>query len=183
MEHFVATVCLKDNYQISWRALFMKRLILLVFFSVGLIVTLVSCKENNAPNNDIGATALSDHAEYWQSLSRPDLSSVGTTLQSQHESFIGYVEEVTFDGILDNNDGYLLLKRNNHDSGESEITSLRFRLTSATPGAGGGGTKSGMVLSELSIGELVVVYFTHTGEAVWVAYPESTDYDALNLLK
>ena len=161
----------------------MKRLMLLVLFGVGLIITLVSCKEGNASKNGIIDTASSNHVEYWQSLNRPDLSSVGTTLRSQYESFIGYVEEVTFDGILDNNDGYLLLKRDDHDLGESEITSLRFRLTSASPGAVGGGTKSGMVLSELSIGELVVVYFTHTGEAVWVAYPESQDYDALNLLK
>jgi hypothetical protein len=161
----------------------MKRLMLLVLLGVGLIVTLVSCRESNAPNNGIVDVALSDHVEYWQSLNRPDISSVGTTLQSQHESFIGYVEEITFSGILDNNDGYLLLKINDHDSGESEITSLRFRLTSASHGVAGGGTKSGMVLSELSIGELVVVYFTHTGEAFWVAYPESADYDALNLLK
>ena len=122
-------------------------------------------------------------APYWQSLNRPDISSVGTTLQSQHESFIGYVEEVTFDASLDNSDGYLTLKRDGHDSEESEITSLCFRLTSGSPGAAGGGTKSEMVLSELNIGELVVVYFTHKGEAVWVAYPESIDYDAPNLLK
>ena len=160
----------------------MKRLIILALLGAGLIITLISCGESDTPNSGTVDTALSDHVEYWQSLNRPDLSSVGTTLQSQYESFIGYVEEATFDG-LDNNDGYLLLKRSVNDSGESEITSLRFRLTSGSSGAAGGGTKSGMVLSELSIGELVVVYFTHIGEAVWVAYPESTDYAAPNLLK
>jgi hypothetical protein len=156
---------------------------ILVSLGIALIVMLVSCGESDAPNSAIVATASSDHVEYWQSLNRPDISYVGTTLRSQHESFIGYVEEVTFDDSHDNNDGYLTLKRAGQDSGESEITSLHFRLTSGSPGAGGGGTKSGMVLSELSIGELVVVYFTHMGEAVWVAYPESTDYDAPNLLK
>ena len=161
----------------------MKRLMMLVLLGIVLIVTLISCGESDAPNNGIVATTSSDHVEYWQSLNRPDISSVGTTLRSQHESFIGYVEDVTFDDSLDNNDGYLTLKRDGHDSGVSEINSLRFRLTSGSSGAAGGGTKSGMVLSELSIGELVVVYFTHKGEAVWVAYPESADYDAPNLLK
>ena len=165
----------------------MKRLMLLVLLCLGLIVTLVGCGGSDTPNNGTVTTVSPDHVDYWQSLNRPDLSSVGTTLQSQHESFIGYVEEVDFDGIIDNIDGYLLLKKSAEDSGESEITSLRFRLTSASPGAAGGaaggGTKSEMTLSELSIGELVVVYFTHTGEAIWVAYPKSTDYDAPNLLK
>ena len=161
----------------------MTKLILLVSLVVGLLFTLVACGEGDTPNSHTAATASTDHVEYWQSLNRPNLSSVGTTLQSQHESFIGYVEEVTFDGFLDNNDGYLLLKRSTHDSGESEIDSLRFRLTSVVSGAAGGGTKSRMDLSELSIGELVVVYFTHMGEAVWVAYPESTDYDAPNLIE
>ena len=161
----------------------MKRLLLLILLVAGLVVTLAACGEDDTPNSDIAATVSTNHAEYWQSLNRPDLTSVGTTLQSQHESFIGYVEEVTFDGLPDNNDGYLLLKRSAHDPGESEITSLRFRLTSASSGAVGGGTKSGMDLSELSIGDLVVVYFTNMGEAIWVAYPESTDYDAPNLIK
>jgi len=156
---------------------------LLVLLSAVLCVALIGCGENGAPNDGIVSTASPDHFEYWQSLNRPDLSSVGTTLRSQHESFIGYVEEVAFDDLSYNNDGYILLKRSDHDSGESEITSLRFMLTRGSPGAGGGGTKSGMDLSELSIGELVVVYFRHTGEAVWVAYPESQDYDAPNLLK
>ena len=53
---------------------------------------------------------------------------------------------------------------------------------SGTPGYGGGGTKSLMALSQLSIGELVVVYFTCRGEAVWVTYPESIDYDSPNLI-
>jgi len=159
----------------------MNRLMLLVLFGVGFIITIVGCSD--APNSGITAKASSDHVEYWQSLNRPDISSVGITLHSQHESFIGYVEELTFDGQTENNDGYLSLKRSSHDSGESEITSLRFRLTSGSPEEIGGGTKSGMPLSELSIGELVVVYFTHMGEAIWVAYPESTDYDAPNLLK
>ena len=161
----------------------MKRLLLFVLLVAGLVVALSACSEDDTPNSDTEATASTDHVQYWQSLNRPDLTSVGTTLQSQHESFIGYVEEVTFDDLLDNNDGYLLLKRGEHDSGESEITSLSFRLTSGAPGAVGGGTKSAMDLSELSIGKLVVVYFTHTGEAVWIAYPESTDYDAPNLIK
>jgi len=161
----------------------MKKIMLLVLLGIGFIVALVGCGEDDAPNNGTAAAKLSEHLEYWQSLNRPDISSVGTTLHSQHESFIGYVEEVTFDGQTDNNDGYLLLKRSSHDSGESEIMSLRFRLTSGAPDAAGGGTKSGMPLSQLSIGELVVVYFTHMGEAVWVAYPESTDYDAPNLIK
>lgn len=139
-------------------------------------------EQSETPNSGTVDTALSDHEKFWQSLNRPDISSVGTTLQSQHESFIGYVEEVTFDS-LDNRDGYLLLKRSVNDSGESEIMSLRFRLTSAPPGLAGGGTKSEMSLSQLSIGELVVVYFTHMGEAVWVAYPESRDFDAPNLLR
>jgi len=159
----------------------MKKILIIV--CALLMISAVGCGESDAPNNDIVATASSDHVKYWQSLNRPDLSSAGTTLQSQHESFIGYVEEVTFDGLLDNNDGYLLLKRSAHDSEESEITSLCFRLTSGSPDAGGGGTKSGMSLSQLNVGELVVVYFTHMGEAVWVAYPESADYDAPNLLK
>ena len=148
-----------------------------------LMFSLVACEESDTPNNDIIITASSDHVEYWQSLNRPNLSSVGTTLHSQHESFIGYVEDVTFDDGLDNNDGYLLLKRSVDGSGESEITSLRFKLTSGSPDAVGGGTKSRMTLSELSVGELVVVYFTHMGEAIWVDYPGSTDYDAPNLLK
>lgn len=127
-------------------------------------------------------TASSDHVEYWESLNRPDISLVGTTLQSQHESFIGYVEEVTFDDIHKNS-GYLLLERSVNDSDESEITSLCFRLTSGSLNAGGGGIKSSMPLSQLSVGELVVVYFTHMGEAVWVAYPENADFDSPNLLK
>ena len=162
----------------------MKRLMPLGLLSAVLIVALIGCGEDGAPNDGVVATASSDHLEYWQSLNRPDLSSVGTTLRSQHESFLGYVEDVTFDDLSDNADGYLLLKGSTHDSGESEFTSLRFRLIrSGSPGAAGGGTKSGMDLSELNIGELVVVYFTHTGEAIWVAYPESQDYDAPNLLK
>ena len=159
----------------------MKKILIIV--CALLMISAVGCGESDAPNNDIVATASSDHVKYWQSLNRPDLSSVGTTLQSQHESFIGYVEEVTFDGLPDNNDGYLLLTRSAQDSGGSEITSLRFRLTSGSRVAAGGGTKSGMPLSELSIGELVVVYFSHMGEAVWVAYPENADFDAPNLLK
>ena len=161
----------------------MKKLMLLVLLGIGFNVILVSCGESAMPDNGMVGIATSEHLEYWRLLNRPDISSVGTTLQSQHESFIGYVEELTFDGSFFNSAGYLTLKKDGHDLGESEITSLRFRLTSGFPGITGGGTKSGMVLSELSMGELVVVYFTHKGEAVWVAYPESIDYDAPNLLK
>ena len=156
----------------------MKKLFIIMFLIIAMTLILSACNTDK----DMDITS-SDHAEYWQSLNRPNLSSMGTTLHSQYESFIGYVEEITFDGIIENNDGYLLLNRSMYDSGESNISSLRFRLTSGSPDMVGGGTKSGMPLSELNVGELVVVYFTHLGEAVWVAYPESTDYDAPNLLK
>ena len=164
----------------------MKKLFINVFLIIALILILSACDgdiENPITESDSTNITSLDHAEFWQLLNRPDLSSMGTTLHSQYESFIGYVEDITFDGIIENNDGYLLLKRSEHDSGESEIISLRFRLTSSPPDKAGGGTKSGMPLKEIKVGELVVVYFTHLGEAVWVAYPIDTDYDAPNLLK
>ena len=164
----------------------MNKLFIKVFLIIALTFILSACggdTENLTTESDSTNTTLLDHAEFWQLLNRPDLSSMGITLHSQHESFIGYVEDITFDGILDNNDGYLLLKRSEHDSGESEIISLRFRLTSPELPSVGGGTKSGMPLKEIKVGELVVVYFTHLGEAVWVAYPTDTDYNAPNLLK
>ena len=155
----------------------MKRVLLVVLLVLVLIITLFGVKRSQ-----LAAAASAAHTAYWQSRTQQTLLPSDTPLRSQYASYIGYLEEVAFYRPFNGNNGFLFLNKNTSSTGEPEILSFRIRRSNASSGLSGGDTVSEMTLSKLNAGELVVVYFTYWGDAVFVAYPKPRDYEAPNLL-
>jgi len=109
---------------------------------------------------------------YVGSLNNPPVSIVESlealTIYDQNQSFIGYVEEITFDNG-NTRSGYLQLRGDTYESGITPH--IRVRLEDDI-------TRSEMSLRDLEIGERVVVFHTLKGVAVWVALPFSSSHTA-----
>jgi len=146
----------------------MKKIILLGATLCLLLAVLVGCSGEAIrpillhPTFDARIIDISDNGVVTPVARNAD----APTIYEQYYSFIGYVENITFDRG-NNGSGYLQLRGSAYDSGI--VPQVRVRIED-------GVTRSEVSLSDLEVGTQVIAFHTQKGVAVWIALPFSASH-------